>query len=190
MKNNTLFLLLLALQISLKAQQEEHMPRYISNDYVYDAIDTKTGQRTPRYALRVHYTNGSVERADMRFIKKNIPGARQALFNARSAHWLQIGTTTTGLVCGILTTKYIFDDKIGLSILSGAATIGGFWGTVHFGRKKHAPRDQFLEICNSYFAKQIEMKKKTSFIEILQPTEMRLGGFPNNTIGLGLAWRL
>ena len=158
---------------------------------VASIVDVSNGSTRNLEAMEVLYTDGSVERADLKQIKKTIPGARQEFHLFKVAKAAQIGTTMVGMFGLGVTVVSILDKNVPLAIGCGIGTIGGFWGLVHFGIKKRQHRDDFVDVCNKYFAKQIEKSKKVGFnLETISPNDIKLGVVNNNGVGMSFVWNI
>lgn len=192
MKNFVLLIILIfASFVSAKAQTKKKMPERIIHDASNSYYDTKTRMNSAIHIYYIKYNDGSIGEVDFRQIKRTVPNARKYLRLHSLSIFSQAGTTLVGMG-GLGVIGYsIFEKNLLYTLIGSVGTVGGFWGTVHFGKKKKVYLENFLDSCNDYFAKEIEKSKKIGLnLKAIEPDYMQFGSLNNNNVGISLTWNL
>ena len=170
----------------------QKMPRRVYNATAYN--EPATNPNSPRYtsSLIMEYTDGTTSYANISEIKRTIPGARRELRLGAAAVWGQAGLVFPAAACW--SAMVIAIGKTGDLVQIGAGAVGlvgSFWlmGRLNKSKRKHLGK--FIDVCNDYYADQINKKARTGFIlNTVTPDKIELGALNNNSIGINFTWSL
>jgi hypothetical protein len=175
---------------SIEAMAQKKLPRRLYSEIEDHTFEQRNGPRY-RSVLMIEYTDGSTGYANLKEIKRTIPGARRELILGNSVVWGQVGLCAVAITSFGVGIMNVSKGRTPLIVGGFVGCLGGFWGVAKISGRKHKHYDNFLNICNNYYTDQIRKKGDVGFqLNDIAPNEIKFGALNSSTIGINLTWNL